>query len=220
MTQSTLAGGAYHVRTSGVCEVCLSITRHGNAKWCRRCRTAGDSSKKRIQNIKATWFGKVRTCETCGIQWCNVGWPGRGVHGRYKFCSFCRPDRRNGPAAQPGPRSCQFCGGSFVTAHPLHRFCSGSCRDGAAGRIRQWIDPQSRLSIYERDEFVCWLCSETVDPDDFVVNESGYYVFGPRYPTLDHVMPRSRGGSDDPDNLRTAHHLCNSRRKAPLDVAV
>ena len=31
-------------------------------------------------------------------------------------------------------------------------------------------------------------------------------------PTLDHVIPRSKGGSDDRSNLRTAHLWCNSLR--------
>jgi 5-methylcytosine-specific restriction endonuclease McrA len=30
--------------------------------------------------------------------------------------------------------------------------------------------------------------------------------------TADHVIPRSKGGSDALDNLRPAHHACNSAR--------
>jgi 5-methylcytosine-specific restriction endonuclease McrA len=29
-------------------------------------------------------------------------------------------------------------------------------------------------------------------------------------PTLDHVIPRARGGKDDDGNLRCAHRICNS----------
>lgn len=32
--------------------------------------------------------------------------------------------------------------------------------------------------------------------------------------TRDHVIPRSRGGTDDIGNLRPAHHRCNSQRGA------
>ena len=68
-----------------------------------------------------------------------------------------------------------------------------------------WIDPKLRLEIYERDGWVCHLCDEPVDRvadfnDDFA-------------PSLDHLQPRSKGGSDDPKNLKTAHRLCNSRRQ-------
>ena len=68
-----------------------------------------------------------------------------------------------------------------------------------------WIDPKLRVEIYERDGWVCHLCDDPVDRvadfnDDFA-------------PSLDHLKPRSKGGSDDPDNLATAHRLCNSRRR-------
>lgn len=41
----------------------------------------------------------------------------------------------------------------------------------------------------------CWLCTDT----DAAT-------------TADHVLPRSRGGSDHIDNLRPAHRRCNSAR--------
>lgn len=34
----------------------------------------------------------------------------------------------------------------------------------------------------------------------------------PRGPSLDHLIPRSKGGTDVWENLRIAHHGCNSRR--------
>ena len=76
---------------------------------------------------------------------------------------------------------------------------------------KDWIDPKVRVEIYERDGWVCHLCDEPVDRvadfnDDFA-------------PSLDHLLPRSRGGSDEPENLKTAHRLCNSiRQDDELDV--
>lgn len=32
--------------------------------------------------------------------------------------------------------------------------------------------------------------------------------------TLDHVVPLSRGGTNDPENLRPAHRFCNTGRGA------
>ncbi|WP_425564992.1 HNH endonuclease [Pseudolysinimonas kribbensis] len=34
--------------------------------------------------------------------------------------------------------------------------------------------------------------------------------------TVDHLLPRSMGGTDDPSNLATAHLSCNSSRGASL----
>lgn len=37
--------------------------------------------------------------------------------------------------------------------------------------------------------------------------------------SIDHLVPRAAGGTDDLDNLRPAHSRCNSSRGAtPLDV--
>lgn len=68
-----------------------------------------------------------------------------------------------------------------------------------------WIDPKVRVEIYERDGWVCHLCD---DPVDCVADFNDDFA-----PSLDHLKPRSKGGSDDPKNLKTAHRLCNSRRR-------
>jgi 5-methylcytosine-specific restriction endonuclease McrA len=31
----------------------------------------------------------------------------------------------------------------------------------------------------------------------------------PGFPTLDHLIPASKGGTDDPENLKLAHRSCN-----------
>jgi hypothetical protein len=62
--------------------------------------------------------------------------------------------------------------------------------------------------IAERDEWTCWLCGGAVDP-----------AAPPNTPTsatLDHVIPRSRGGGSEAGNLRLAHRRCNVRRSNDL----
>lgn len=76
-------------------------------------------------------------------------------------------------------------------------------RPGSAGGSL-WIDARDRLAIYERDNWTCHLCGEGIDPDA--------HWNGDRGASLDHLIPRSMGGTDDPDNLRTCHRACNSRR--------
>ena len=68
-----------------------------------------------------------------------------------------------------------------------------------------WIDPKVRVEIYERDGWLCHLCNEPV--------ERAAHFNDDLAPSLDHLKPRSKGGSDDPDNLATSHRLCNSRRR-------
>lgn len=51
-------------------------------------------------------------------------------------------------------------------------------------------------SVFERDKFKCVYCGASEDL------------------TLDHVIPRSRGGSDEPENLATCCKPCNSSKHA------
>lgn len=58
--------------------------------------------------------------------------------------------------------------------------------------------------LARRDGWQCWLCGGEVDPDA--------PPSSPAAPTVDHVVPRSRGGRTEPSNLRLAHRRCNGRR--------
>jgi len=63
---------------------------------------------------------------------------------------------------------------------------------------RDEIDP---LVVFERDGWVCQLCFEPIDRDA-----------PPRTswsPTVDHIIPLVKGGTDTYDNVQAAHHWCN-----------
>lgn len=53
-----------------------------------------------------------------------------------------------------------------------------------------------KLSKQVLDEYgrICWICQ------------------GDGADTVDHLIPKSKGGTDDWDNLRPAHRSCNGRR--------
>lgn len=63
-----------------------------------------------------------------------------------------------------------------------------------------WIRPEKRLAIYQRDGLACCYCGHSV--------EAGAKL------TLDHLTPYSKGGSNEPTNLVTACFSCNSARGA------
>lgn len=56
-------------------------------------------------------------------------------------------------------------------------------------------DPVLRRELFERDGWTCRYCGDSVDEETA---------------TLDHVTPRSKGGSNDPTNLATCCLMCNS----------
>ena len=55
--------------------------------------------------------------------------------------------------------------------------------------------------VYERDGYACQICGLPTDPDADPLSDL--------YPTLDHDIPVSWGGSGEPSNLQTAHRICN-----------
>lgn len=71
-----------------------------------------------------------------------------------------------------------------------------------------WISrvqcPRLLTAVVERDGTACALCGKPVN-----LALSGRHPDGP---SLDHITPRSRGGTHALANLRLAHHRCNSSR--------
>lgn len=75
---------------------------------------------------------------------------------------------------------------------------SGPNAGRAGGMANSWTrNPKRqrlRVMVLTRDRGVCWLCG---------LNGAT---------TVDHIVPRSHGGSDDPSNLAAAHAGCNYSR--------
>lgn len=59
-------------------------------------------------------------------------------------------------------------------------------------------------SVVRRDGSMCWLCGCEVD---FTVHYQDHMAA-----SLDHVIPKCRGGTKTIDNLKLAHKICNSSR--------
>lgn len=63
-----------------------------------------------------------------------------------------------------------------------------------------------RKQILERDDYTCRYCGVRPDPLRY------YHDYARQWVSLihvDHVVPRSKGGTDDPSNLVTACAACN-----------
>lgn len=95
---------------------------------------------------------------------------------------------------------CSSCGKTTRSRRP-EPICS-PCSQRSRRSIA--ITQTRRRAIYDRDEWICGFCGYEVDHQ-----LDGTDPFGP---TLDHIMPRSKGGSDDEANLRLVHRYCNAAR--------
>jgi len=58
-----------------------------------------------------------------------------------------------------------------------------------------YMDPSLRIAIFDRDQWECQYCG------DLLTEASA---------TLDHIVPRSRGGTDEKGNLATCCMMCNA----------
>lgn len=71
------------------------------------------------------------------------------------------------------------------------------------GRSSSFVRRSLRFAIYARDRFDCVWCRSV-----FPIELSGAGLH------LDHLVPRSLGGSDHPSNLVTSCRQCNTSRQA------
>lgn len=113
--------------------------------------------------------------------------------------------------------ACAVCNSMFTPIHPSHITCSEACKEqNYARRMKLKSDlrrarmhrvdyePLDRREVFERDEWVCGLCGEQIDPEL-------------KYPdrmsaSLDHLIPVSEGGPHTMSNVQASHWICNVRR--------
>lgn len=95
----------------------------------------------------------------------------------------------------------------MAAACTLHTREEGVNKHGA-----KWIWPKTREAIYARDDYRCAYCLLYVGPSRkaAVLPSLRLRVFL----TLDHIVPRELGGTNEPTNLVTACVSCNSMRQS------
>ncbi|MEV8548326.1 HNH endonuclease signature motif containing protein [Streptomyces glaucescens] len=128
--------------------------------------------------------------------------------------------------------ACEACGAAYRQHRRTQRWCSRKCagpnkpgaghRGGLSPEARErqrlyWqeknrrrraakhgglSEPYSLAEIAVRDGFRCGLCGDEVPMT--------VQVPSPLAPTIDHIMPLSKGGDDTRTNVQLAHFRCNS----------
>lgn len=141
-------------------------------------------------------------------------------------CQSCRRDEWTS--------SCENCGAALTTRQRTqrYRFCSRGCANAALPLRGIVVDPANVVRdpymnqrkcaqrrarkigadseivdpsyIFSRDKWLCHLCGKRVD--------SRLNGNDPMGPTVDHVLPLSKGGEHSNANVALAHRLCNVRK--------
>ena len=119
-------------------------------------------------------------------------------------------------------RPCVECGTPFYNPHPLTLTCSPLCSKRRKNRIKQ-LRNSKRLNehnivdkditvqkLFNKYDGICYLCGKECDFNDKVITEEGYTIVGKTYPSIEHVIPISKGGMHSWDNVKLAHHYCNA----------
>lgn len=83
-----------------------------------------------------------------------------------------------------------------------------AARRRRARKAQNGFEVYEDQDIFERDQWICHLCTEAIDPE---LPRSD-----PLGATIDHLLPISKGGADRPDNVAAAHWICNVRRNDAL----
>jgi 5-methylcytosine-specific restriction endonuclease McrA len=116
---------------------------------------------------------------------------------------------------------CSECGKVFIGTSRGMKYCSKECikkHNRRVGKIKRRTKVKENGDInwnitldklINRDKNVCHICGGKCDKKDYeIIN--GNFIAGNSYPSIDHVVPVSKGGTHTWDNIRLAHHYCNA----------
>lgn len=122
---------------------------------------------------------------------------------------------------------CKNCGKEYcigTTDYNSTTYCSEKCMKRWAMRIkndRRLKRMQSRKhdtditleKLFDRDGGVCYLCGTRCNWNDVIDGNAG-----DSYPSIDHVLPLSKGGTHEWTNVKLAHRKCNWAKRDSIDT--
>ncbi len=102
-------------------------------------------------------------------------------------------------------KHCEICGNEIMTKYSYQILCS-KC---ATKKYAKQHSNKPLKELYKRDKGICYICGSKCDYEDYTYR-GNTFIAGNYYPSIDHVIPLCKGGTDEWSNLRLAHRICNS----------
>ena len=201
-------------------------TRNGSmgrpALYCSRSCGRAFNEKQRTARYLEQNPDIIRNCVTCGVEF----------HTRMKSQRFCSYDCRQAGYRVEGfakraetkktsyEYDCDMCGEKIIRSIPLggkrryHPDCAKKSQQ--ANYRKKTVKRQGIVKpayiwhelVLETYGFICYLCDSPIDMKLPRTSKRGA--------TIDHVVPISRGGVDELENLRLVHWECNNRKSNKL----
>lgn len=225
--------GGYTARGSKVRVKCLKcgceyertveFLKKGTAPACAECQKLETKKRQEEQRRKKAQQAEVKALER---EWYRRFHPPKDSYSKMHEAFL----NRSG--------ICEICGKPYTVREYVEScgrkkaqdngVCSEKCRriklnrEGRESRKRRGVqdnhrhrakknggeyDPSVTLKrLVERDGLRCAICGEMCDWND----HSWSKYSGPMYPSIDHIIPMSKGGGHTWDNVQVAHIMCNS----------
>lgn len=214
--------------------VCCGDQMGGKAEpaVCRTCRSTLTPEQK--HDIGLIKYNSLRNCVACGVRrlfpWntetpCCLSCRRSLSHDEKVRLGVCKPRQKRvqQPWSERKPKRqiCQMCGGEHFAKNPKRVYCDDCLpirfsvdprrnqRNMAKKRARKvaaFVEDVDPTTLFERDGWRCHICGKKCRQD-----VDGLH---PQAPTIDHVIPLSKGGEHSYKNTACAHRRCNVSKGA------
>lgn len=124
--------------------------------------------------------------------------------------------------------TCKYCGVTFKTKYKKsHVFCSDECRKKQKNVYSQKSDKKRGKKLMENGEYdssitlpkvykkykgICYICGERCNYNDCATTKEGFFIAKDKYPSIEHIIPVSKGGTHTWGNIGLACMECNSKK--------
>src|SRR5699024_1046168 len=206
----------YYKQNNGEKKICVYCRKevynyNDNKSYCTPlCKHTHAVSKKRI--VLKRWHCKNSNKEHRTIK-------GR----RKKFCDErCRHAYTYVGISREHNIKCKECGQHKTVSLNRKIFCSKKCYNKFSWRYNELKRREKIFSngnvhrdisierLLKRDGVLCYLCNEKV-----VISDD---TNAPYYPSIEHVIPISKGGTHTWDNVKLAHRKCNWEKRDEIII--
>lgn len=150
----------------------------------------------------------------CKCQYCGKEFESKRAGKKYcsSHCSTIASKRRRKPLKEFYIAHCVVCGGSFGTNHSNSKACSDKCRKHLSRIERnsrykhlkksgQFDSSVTLNNVYDRFGGICQICGKHLNFDCSYLSDD--------YPSIDHIIPLSHGGTHEWENVQLLCRKCN-----------